>query len=417
MYCVREVTDNLYWIGGNDHRTYLFENIHPIPQGVSYNSYILVEEETCVFDAVDWSITREYIDNIEHCLNGRELDYFICNHLEPDHCSSMWELFVRYPKCKVVATEKAFMMMHQFGYKIDGHEKIQVKEGDTLQIGTHTMAFVQAPMVHWPEVMVTLDVTNGVLFSADAFGSFIALDGKLWNDDVNYERDWLDEARRYLCNIVGRYGPHIQLILGKAATVLDKIKIICPLHGLIWHTDLMFLIDKYHHWSTYTPEEKGVMIVYASMYGGTENAAQCLASKICEKGWTNVKVYDVSRTHVSYLIADAFKYSHIVFASVTYNLNIYPVMLNFLEEMKLLNLQNRVVAIVENGTWACKSGDLMQKFIEDNLKHMTILNERLSLASTLQKDKAKELDDLAQAIVDSRDMISTDPADTKGKLG
>ncbi len=417
MYCVREVTENLYWIGGNDHRTHLFENIHPIPQGVSYNSYILLDEETCVFDAVDWSVTREYMDNIEHCLNGRKLDYFIVNHLEPDHCSSMWELLVRYPECKVVATEKAFMMMHQFGYKIDGHEKIQVKEGDTLQIGTHTMAFVQAPMVHWPEVMVTLDVTNGCLFSADAFGSFIALDGKLWNDDVDYERDWLDEARRYLTNIVGRYGPHIQLILGKAATVLDKIKIICPLHGLVWHTDLMFLIDKYNHWSTYTPEEKGVMIVYASMYGGTENAAQCLASKICEKGWTNVKVYDVSSTHMSYLIADAFKYSHIVFASVTYNLNIYPVMLSLLEEMKLLNVQNRVVAIIENGSWAVKSGDLMQKFIEENLKHMTILNERLSLASTLQKDKAKELDDLAQAIVDSKDMISTDPADTKGKLG
>ncbi len=408
MHCVRQVVDNLYWIGANDHRTHLFENIHPIPYGVSYNSYILLDEETAVFDGVDWSITREYLDNIEYMLNGRKLDYFICNHLEPDHCSSMYELFVRYPECKVVATEKAFMMMRQFGYKVDSHQQIQVQEGDTLQIGTHTLTFVFAPMVHWPEAMVTLDLTNGVLFSADAFGSFIALDGKLWNDDVNYDRDWIDEARRYLVNIVGKYGPHVQLLLGKAARVLDKIKYICPLHGLIWRNDFMYFIDKYNHWSTYTPEEKGVLIVYASMYGGTENAAQCLASKICEKGFTNVHVRDVSNTHVSYLIADAFKYSHIVFASVTYNLNIYPVMHDFLDEMRMLNMQNRTCAIIENGTWACKSGDLIEKFINENMKDMTILNERLSLASTLQADKASELEALADAIIDSMKDVSTD---------
>lgn len=408
MHCVRQVTDNLYWIGANDHRTHLFENIHPIPYGVSYNSYLLLDEETAVFDGVDWSVTRQYLDNIEYLLNGRKLDYFVCNHLEPDHCSSMYELFVRYPECKVVATEKAYMMMRQFGYKVDSHQQITVKEGDTYQIGTHTMVCVEAPMVHWPEAMVTLDVTNGVLFSADGFGSFIALDGKLWNDDVNYDRDWIDEARRYLVNIVGKYGPHVQLLLGKAATVLDKIKIIAPLHGLLWRSDLMYIIDKYNHWSTYTPEEKGVLIVYASMYGGTEAAAQALASKICEKGFTNVHVRDVSNTHVSYLISDAFKYSHIVFASVTYNLNIYPVMHDFLDEMRMLNLQNRTCAIIENGTWACKSGDLIEKFINENMKDMTILNERLSLASTLQEDKASELEALADAIIDSMKDVSTD---------
>ncbi|MBQ9494085.1 MAG: FprA family A-type flavoprotein [Treponema sp.] len=401
MYNVRKVTDDLYWIGANDHRTHLFENMHPIPYGVSYNSYILVEKETCVFDAVDWSVTRDYLENIEHCLNGRKLDYFICNHLEPDHCSSMFELFVRYPECKIVATEKAFMLMQQFGYKVEGHEKIEVKEGDTLKVGSHTLAFVEAPMVHWPEVMVTLDVTNGVLFSADGFGSFIANDGKLFADEVNYDRDWIDESRRYLVNIVGKYGPHVQLLLGKAAKVLDKIKIICPLHGLIWRKDLMYIIDKYNKWSTYTPEEKGVLIVYASMYGNTENAAQALASKICQKGMTNIKMYDVSSTHVSYLIADSFKYSHIVLACVTYNLEIYPPMLNYLEEMRMLHLQKRTIAIMENGSWAVKSGDLMQKFIEEQMKEMTVLNERVTLASSLRGDKEKELDDMAQAIVDS----------------
>lgn len=408
MHCVRQVVDNLYWIGANDHRTHLFENIHPIPYGVSYNSYLLLDEETAVFDGVDWSVTRQYLDNIEYLLNGRKLDYFVCNHLEPDHCSSMYELFVRYPECKVIATEKAFMMMRQFGYRVDDHQQIQVKEGDTYRIGTHTLAFVEAPMVHWPEAMVTLDVTNGVLFSADGFGSFIALDGKLWNDDVNYDRDWIDEARRYLVNIVGKYGPHIQLLLGKAAKVLDKIKYICPLHGLIWRSDFMYIIDKYNHWSTYTPEEKGVLICYASMYGGTEAAAQSLASKLCEKGFTNVKVCDVSNTHVSYLISDAFKYSHIVFASVTYNLNIYPVMHAFLDEMRMLNLQNRTCAIIENGTWACKSGDLIEKFINENMKDMTILNERLTLASTLHEDKASELEALADAIIDSMKDVSTE---------
>ena len=408
MYNVRQVVDNLYWIGANDHRTHLFENIHPIPYGVSYNSYILLDEETCVFDGVDWSITRDYLENIEYLLNGRKLDYFICNHLEPDHCSSMFELFVKYPECKIVATEKAFMMMHQFGYKVDGHQKIEIKEGDTLQVGTHTLTFVAAPMVHWPEVMVTLDLTNGVLFSADGFGSFRALDGKLWNDDVNYDRDWIDENRRYLVNIVGKYGPHIQLLLGKAATVLDKIKYICPLHGLIWRNDFMYIIDKYNHWSTYTPEEKGVLIAYASMYGGTENAAQCLASKLCEKGFTNVKVCDVSTTHVSYLIADVFKYSHVVFASVTYNLNIYPVMHAFLDEMRLLNVQNRTCAIIENGTWATKSGDLIEKYINENLKDMTILNERLSVASILKSDKLTELEAIADSIIESMKDVSTE---------
>lgn len=256
-------------------------------------------------------------------------------------------------------------------------------------------------MVHWPEVMVTLDVTNGALFSADAFGSFIAMDGKLFADEVDYDRDWIDEARRYLTNIVGKYGPHIQHLLGKASGLLDKIKFICPLHGLIWRQDFMYFIDKYDKWSRYEPEVDGVLICYASMYGNTESAAQALAAKIVQKGVKDVKVVDVSNTHVSYLISDAWKYSHIVLASVTYNLGIYPVMHNFLMDMKALNLQNRTFAIIENGSWAPTSGDLMQKFIDEELKNMTVLNERLSIASSMLPDKAKELETLAQAIVDS----------------
>lgn len=401
MYCVRNVTDDLYWVGANDHRLALFENIHPIPRGVSYNAYLLLDEQTALFDTVDWSACRQLLENIEHLLDSRPLDYLVINHMEPDHGASIEEILIRYPSVKVISTEKSFMLMRQFGFDIDGHELIEVREGDTQSFGKHVVTFIAAPMVHWPEAMVTFDTTNGALFSADAFGSFGALDGKLFADEVNFDRDWIDDARRYLTNIVGKYGPHVQLLLKKAADILDQIKFICPLHGPVWRKDLMYFIDKYDHWSCYEPEEKGVMIAYASMYGNTEAAAQALASRLCEKGITNVWLYDVSNTHVSYLISETFRLSHVVLASVTYNLGIYPVMHNYLMDMKALNLQNRTFAIIENGSWAVKSGDLMQKFIDEELKNMTVLNERLSMASALHADKAGELDALADAIVES----------------
>ena len=401
MYCVRNITEDLYWVGANDHRLHLFENIHPIPYGVSYNAYLLLDKETVLFDTVDWSACRQLLENLEHLLDGRPLDWLVVNHMEPDHGACVEQILLRYPDVKVISTEKAFMLMRQFGFHPDQHECVTVAEGDTHCFGSHTVTFVAAPMVHWPEAMVTFDVTNGVLFSADAFGSFIALDGKLFADEVNFDRDWLDEARRYLVNIVGKYGPHIQLLLKKAGGIVDQIKYICPLHGPVWRKDFGYFIDKYDKWSRYEPEEKGVMIAYASMYGNTEAAAQALASKLCEKGCTNVAVHDVSNTHVSYLISDAFKYSHIVLASVTYNLGIYPVMHNFLMDMKALNMHNRTFALIENGSWACKSGDLMQKFIDEELKDMTVLNERLSIASSMGADKNIELDALANAIIDS----------------
>ncbi|MDD3745476.1 MAG: FprA family A-type flavoprotein [Anaerostipes sp.] len=401
MYCVRNVTEDLYWVGANDHRLTLFENIHPIPRGVSYNAYLLLDKETVLFDTVDWSACRQLLENVEHLLDGRPLDYLLINHMEPDHGASIEEILIRWPKVKVISTEKSFMLMRQFGFDVDAHELIQVKEGDTYCFGNHTVTFVEAPMVHWPEAMVTFDVTNGVLFSADAFGSFGALDGKLFNDEVDFDRDWLDDARRYLTNIVGKYGPHIQLLLKKAGGILDQIKYICPLHGPVWRNDLGYFIEKYDKWSRYEPEENGVMIAYASMYGNTEAATQALATKLCEKGMTNIALYDVSNTHVSTLISEAFKYSHIVLASVTYNLGIYPVMHNFLMDMKALNLQNRTFALIENGSWACKSGDLMQKFIDNEMKNMTVLNERLSLASSMHTEKETELDALVNGIMDS----------------
>ena len=401
MYCVRNVTEDLFWVGANDHRLHLFENIHPIPRGVSYNAYLLLDEKTVLFDTVDWSACRQLLENVEHLLGERPLDYLVINHMEPDHGASIEEILLRWPQVKVISTEKSFLFMRQFGFQIDGHELIEVKEGDTQTFGKHTVTFVAAPMVHWPEAMVTFDTTNGALFSADAFGSFIALDGKLFADEVNFDRDWIDEARRYLTNIVGKYGPHIQLLLKKAGGILDQIKYICPLHGPVWRKDLGYFIDKYDKWSRYEPEEKGVMIAYASMYGNTEAAAQALAAKLCEKGVTNVWVYDVSNTHVSYLVSESFRLSHIVLASVTYNLGIYPVMHDYLMHLKGLNLQNRTFALIENGSWAPKSGDLMQKFVDEELKNMTVLGDRLSIASSLHADKAAELESLADAIAES----------------
>jgi len=401
MYCVRNVTEDLYWIGANDHRLSLFENIHPIPEGVSYNAYVLLDEKTVLFDTIDWSSCRQFLENLEHVLDGRPLDYMVINHMEPDHGASIEEILLRYPEVTIISTEKAFMLMRQFDFHIDGHTLDEVREGDTRCFGSHTVTFVAAPMVHWPEAMVTFDVTNGVLFAADAFGSFGSLDGKLFNDEVNFDRDWIDHARRYYTNIVGKYGPHVQLLLKKAAGIVNDIKYICPLHGPVWRSDFGYLLDKYQHWSTYEPEEKGVMIAYASMYGNTEAAAQALAARLCEKGMTNVVMYDVSNTHVSYLISETFRLSHVVLASVTYNLGIYPVMHNYLMDMKALNLQNRTFAIIENGSWACKSGDLMEKFLQNELKNMTVLSSRLSLASSLKAEKAGELDVLADAIIES----------------
>ena len=371
MYCVRNVTSDLYWVGANDHRLALFENCFPIPRGVSYNAYCLLDEKTVLFDTVDWSACRQLLENLNHVLAGRELDYLLINHLEPDHAACIEEILLRHPKVKVISNEKAFMLMRQFGFHVDDHECIEVKEGDTFSFGKHTV------------------------------GTFGALDGKLFADEVDFERDWLDDARRYLTNIVGKYGPHIQLLLKKAGGILDQIKYICPLHGPVWREKLGWFIEKYDTWSRYAPEEKGVLIVYASMYGNTENAAQALAARLCDKGMRRVALYDVSSTHVSQLISEAFKYSHIVLASVTYNLGIYPAMHDFLMDMKALNLQNRTFAIIENGSWAVKSGDLMQKFVNDELKNMTVLNERLSLASALGEDKAVELETLADAILES----------------
>ncbi|EDT84379.1 FprA family A-type flavoprotein [Clostridium botulinum] len=397
MYCVRNITEDLYWVGGNDRRLALFENIHPIEKGVSYNSYLLLDEKTVLFDTVDWSICRQFLENIKGVLKDRTLDYMVINHMEPDHAASIDEIILRYPDVKIICTEKASMFMHQFDFNVQDRV-IKVKEGDTMSFGRHKVTFMFAPMVHWPEVMVTYDTTNGVLFSADAFGTFGALDGKMFNDEVNFDRDWIDEARRYYTNIVGKYGVQVQALLKKAKNL--DIKIICPLHGPVWRSDLGYFLDKYDKWSRYEPEEKGVMIVYGTMYGNTEAAANNLATELVKKGITNVAMYDVSKTHVSYLISETFKYSHIVLACVTYNLNIYPPMLAYIMDMKALNVQNCTFALIENGSWAPQSGKLMRKHLSD-MKEITILDNDISVNSSVKEQDKDSIDDVADSIIQS----------------
>jgi flavorubredoxin len=397
MYCVRNITEDLYWVGGNDRRLALFENIHPIEKGVSYNSYLLLDKKTVLFDTVDWSICRQFLENIQAVLGDRPLDYMVINHMEPDHAACIEEIILRYPDVKIICTEKAFMFMNQFGFHIDG-KVMKVKEGDTMSFGKHNVVFVSAPMVHWPEAMVTYDATDGVLFSADAFGSFRSLDGKLFNDEVNFDRDWIDEARRYYTNIVGKYGPHVQALLKKASTI--DIKIICPLHGLVWRNNFGYLLGKYDKWSRYEPEEKGVMIVYGTMYGNTEAAANDLATRLAKKGMTNIVMYDVSKTHVSYLISETFKYSHVVLASVTYNLKIYPPMLNYIMDMKALNVQKRTFGLIENGSWAPQSDKLMRELLNE-MKDITVLDNEISVNSSMKEQDVDSMESLADSIIES----------------
>ncbi len=395
MYCFRKVTDDLYWVGANDRRLELFENIFPLRDGVSYNSYLLMDEKTVLFDAADYAVGRQFLENVQAVLGGRTLDYLVVNHMEPDHCAMIGDLVLRYPDMKLIGNAKTFPMISQFfDFDLEG-KMVTVKEGDTFSTGKHTLHFVMAPMVHWPEVMMTYDETDKVLFSADGFGSFKALNGGIFNDEVDFDRDWLDEARRYYTNIVGKYGMQVQNVLKKAASL--DIQIICPLHGVIWRNNLDYIIGKYDIWSKYEPEEKGVMIAYASMYGNTENMAEVFAMMLSEAGVKNICMHNISKTHVSELISDSFKYSHIVLAAPTYNNGIYPLMDNFLEDMKALALKNRTVAVLGNGSWAPQSTKLITSKLGE-MKGMTVLDGAVTVKSSLKNAQMEELKSLSRQI-------------------
>lgn len=390
------ITEDLVYVGGSDRRLALFENAYPIPRGVSYNSYLLLDEKTVLFDTADLAVSEQFLENVQFALGSRKLDYLVVHHMEPDHSASFLRIIKTYPEVTVVTNQKVAQMLSNF-FPFERSGMQIVKEGDVLEAGRHKLQFVFAPMVHWPEVMFSFDTTTGTLFSADAFGTWGALGGSIFADEVHFERDFLNDARRYYFNIVGKYGAQVQNAL-KKASALD-IKMICPLHGPIWRKDLGWYIGKYAAWSAYTPEERGVAVFYASIYGHTANAAEILASAVAQAGAPNVKVYDVSQTDVSELLAEAFRFSHVVFASATYNNGIFINMENFIHDLKAHNFQNRKFAVIENGSWSPQAGALIQAAVSE-WKGMKQIGDKITVVSSVKEETARALRALGKQIAD-----------------
>lgn len=398
MYNIRKINEDLIYLGCSDRKINLFESAYPVKDGMAYNSYLVKDEKTILFDTVDKVCAEQFYENLNHALAGRDLDYLVVQHMEPDHCALLEEVVKTHKNVKIVCTAKTVSMIKQFfNFDIDSKVMI-VKEGDTLSTGTHEFQFIMAPMVHWPEVMVTYDKKDKVLFTADAFGSFGAINGNLYDSDVDWTREYLDEARRYYTNIVGKYGMQVQMLLKKAAAL--DIKLLCPLHGLLIKDNIGLFIEKYDKWSSYTPEEDGVMIAYSSVYGGTENAVNILAAKLADKGIKNIKMFDVSMTHPSFVLAEAFKTSHVILATTTYNAGIFESMETFLHSLISHNLQNRKYVIIQNGSWAPACGGQIRAMLE-KLKGSEILDDSICIKSTIKEEQLAELDNVVNTIAKS----------------
>ena len=395
MECVTKINENLYYVGGSERKIHLFENMFPVPNGVSYNSYLLVDEKTVLFDTVDWSIGDLFLENIEFVLNGRPLDYLIVNHMELDHSKMVKVILEKYPTTKVVLNQKALAMLNAFVHSDYTSRAIIVNEFDTLKVGEHEFTFVFAPMVHWPEVMMTYDKKDKILFSADAFGSFGSLDGNIFSSDIDIDSEYYSEMRRYYANIVGKFGQAVTNVLNKAKDL--EIKMICPLHGAIWNDKIDIILRKYKTWSSYLPEDNTVSIYYASMYGNTENACYALANALAKRNIKNIKMFDVSKTDISYLISDVFRTKTIVIASPTYNGGLYPKKENFLTDLNALNVQKKNDAIIENGTWAITASKLIKKHLEP-LKNITLINKELRISSNLCNNQKLIIDEMADEI-------------------
>ena len=397
MHCTRKITNDLTWVGANDRRISIFENLYPISNGMAYNSYLLKDEKTVLFDTVDKAVNQRFLENVSYALGGRTLDYLVVHHMEPDHADGIMDILRYYADVKIVCNEKTRTFLEQF-FELNGDVPCHiVKESDTLCTGRHTLRFIMAPMVHWPEVMVTYDETDRILFSADAFGSFGALNGAIFADEVDFEKEYMDEMRRYYINIVGKYGTQTQALLKKAASL--QIDMICPLHGFVWRRDIDKLISKHNLWSSYVPESPGVVIVYGSIYGNTESAAEILACKLREKG-VQTTLFDASNTHVSHIVSAAFQWSHLVLASVTYNAGLFPPVETLINELVARNFQNRTVAIIENGTWGCISRKLICNKLE-KAKNISMLESCLFIKSSVKEENLLQIEAMADEIAAS----------------
>lgn len=383
------ISESIKYIGVDDRETDLFEGQYIIPNGVSYNSYVIFDEKIAVMDTVDKIATDKWVENLEKALNGKAPDYLVISHMEPDHASNVKLFAEKYPNAKLVGNAKTFAYMPQFFNLNVDDRKVVVKEGDTLELGQHTLTFIMAPMVHWPEVMVAYDSKDKVLFSADGFGKFGALDA---------DEDWTCEARRYYFNIVGKYGAQVQALLKKTASL--DIQTICPLHGPILNENLSYYIDKYDIWSSYRPEDKGVMIAYGSMHGNTKQAALELKALLEERGVQKVAVADLTRDDMAEAIEDAFRYDRLVVACPTYDGALFPAVEDFLYHLKIKNYQSRRVALIENGTWAPMAGKKMKEYFE-GMKNITLCDTAVTVKSTLNEISAEQLKALADELADN----------------
>ncbi len=397
MHCTKKITNDLTWVGVNDRRLAMFEGVYSVPNGVSYNSYLLLDDVTVLFDTVDKAVGRTFFENIKHTLGDKELNYVVVQHMEPDHSATLEELLIRYPEVVVVCNQKTSVMLNQY-FDIDFTNRLWIVDENTMfSTGHHEFCFVMAPMVHWPEVMVTYDKTDKILFSADAFGTFGALNGAIFADEVDFNADYMAEARRYYTNIVGKYGVQVSSLLNKASGL--DISMICPLHGFVWRYNLNDYIDKYQRWATYTPETKGVMIAYASVYGHTENVAEVVSSKLRDMG-IKTKMFDVSVTPTSEIVAAAFEYSHLLFASTTYNAGVFITMEEVLRDIAAHNLKNRAVAFIENGSWAPSAAKGMKEILMP-LKGFSYLEQTITVRSALKAGQENQIDQLVDAIYKS----------------
>ena len=386
------IYDDIIWVGADNRRLSLFEAAYSVPRGMSYNSYLILDGKTALIDTVDRAVTDQFIDNLEYALGGRQLDYLIVQHMEPDHSATLIDVLLRYPECEVVCSKMAYAMICAF--KNIRVKAIIVGDGDVLDLGKHKLQFIPAPMVHWPEVTVSFDLTSGVLFSADAFGTFGALSGTMFADEIDFEFERLGEARRYYANIVGKYGVQVRRLLSRVSTL--NVKMICPLHGHVWRKNIAYYVNKYMQWSGYESEKRGVMIAYASIYGNTENAASILAACLSEAGVECV-MHDVSVSEHSYILSDAFKYSHLVFASPTYNGGAFVRMEDLLHDITAHGLKRRSVAFIENGSWCPAAAESMRRILAP--LDLCFIGETVSIFSGLSSDGCDRLHSLANEII------------------
>ncbi|MCE5342347.1 MAG: flavin reductase [Eubacteriales bacterium] len=394
MNCVRRITDELLYLGGSDRRLSKFENLFPLPRGIAYNSYLLLDDRTVLMDTVDHAVAEVFFENLEAGLNGRKLDYVVIHHMEPDHAATLRMLLTKHPEATVVCTAIAEKMIGQFFGAIDDLKVKTVGDQETLDVGHRRLTFYTAPMVHWPEVMVTYDPKDHTLFSADAFGTFGALGGNLYADELNFETEWLPDARRYYANIVGKYGPQVQTLLSKVSGLV--IERICSLHGPVWRKNIGWYVDLYKKWSACEPEEAGVLVIYGSIYGHTQNAAEALASRLADRN-VRVALYDASVTDVGELLSESWRFSHIVIASSTYNAGIFSPIEQYLLDIKAHLLHNRAFAVIENGSWAPAAGNHIRRLIGE-MSDIRLLDPVIHIRSALRDVQAAQLDTLADAL-------------------